>query len=60
VAITWNSVSNRSYRLQYTTNLADTNWVDLPGDITAQGFSATKTDEIESAAQKFYHVILLP
>ncbi len=60
VAITWNSVSNRNYRIQCTTNLADTNWMDLPGDVTAQGFSATKTDEMETAAQKFYRVVLLP
>jgi hypothetical protein len=60
VTITWNSISNRSYRLQYSTNLVETNWIDLPGDVTAQGFSATKMDETETALQKFYRVILLP
>jgi hypothetical protein len=60
VAITWNSISNASYRLQYTTNFPATNWVDLPGDITAQSLSATKTDEMQSVLRKFYRVILLP
>jgi hypothetical protein len=60
IAIVWNSVSNRSYRLQSNTNIAETNWIDIPGDVQASSFSASKTDFTEQQSQNFYRVVLLP
>lgn len=60
VAIRWNSVSNRVYRLQSNTNLVETNWANIPGDVIATGFSALKTDVMDDAGMKFYRVVLLP
>jgi hypothetical protein len=59
VSITWNSVSNRNYRLQSNTNLTESNWTDVSGDVNAIGYSATKTDVMDQV-MKFYRVVLLP
>ena len=60
VWISWSSVSNRSYRLQSTTNVASSTWLDVPGDVTAGGISAIKSDAVDQSLQKFYRVLLLP
>ena len=58
VNLAWNSVSNWTYRVQYKTSLADTNWIDLPGDVQATNVTARKTDSTTSM-QRFYRVVLL-
>ena len=58
---TWNAISGKRYRLQYKNDLANPQWFDLPGDITAIGSSASKLDDtIMGLRQRFYRVILLP
>ena len=59
VTLGWLAISNRTYRVQYKTNLSDTNWSNLPGDVTALDPSAAKTDAI-GAATRFYRLIALP
>lgn len=56
----WSSISNRIYRVQYKTNLTDLEWSTLPGDVTAQGETASKTDSIDSTLRRFYRIELLP
>jgi hypothetical protein len=46
VPIVWTSVPTYVYRLQYNNNLTDAGWTDVPGDVTASGPTATKTDII--------------
>ncbi|MGH7954292.1 MAG: hypothetical protein ACREFE_20545, partial [Limisphaerales bacterium] len=58
VNLTWNSVSNWTYRVQYKTNLTDANWTDLPGDVLATNAISSKTD-VAVPAQRFYRLILL-
>jgi uncharacterized repeat protein (TIGR03803 family) len=58
VNLTWNSVSNWTYRVQYETNLTDVNWTDLPGDVLATNSISSATD-IESVSQRFYRLVLL-
>ena len=59
IVITWTSVSNNLYRVQYKANLATTNWVDLAPDVTATGSTASYTDHPVSAAQRYYRILLL-
>jgi hypothetical protein len=60
--IKWNSVSNLSYRLQYTADLADLIWSNIVPDITATGSVVTTTNGINNSTQRFYRVqvITLP
>lgn len=60
VQITWVSISNRMYRIQSATNLIDSPWIDVPGDIRATGSSSSKTDSTDQNTHKFYRVLLLP
>ena len=59
VTLSWTSIPGRIYRVQYSPNLSANSWVDLPGDITASGSTASKTDT-RTAALRFYRVALLP
>ena len=58
--ISWSAVSNHTYRLQYQSNLQDISWNDLPPDVTATGPTASATNNITGAAQRFYRVMLVP
>ena len=60
VVITWSSVSNRTYHLQYKTNLASPAWSDLSPDVVAAANTASFTDHPASGAQRYYRVGLLP
>jgi subtilisin-like proprotein convertase family protein len=59
VTLAWTSITGRLYRVQANTDLTGS-WVDLPGDVIANGSSATMTDSSGLATQRFYRVILLP
>jgi YD repeat-containing protein len=60
-SITWNSVSNKVYRVQYKNNLTDLDWLDLPNDVTASGTNSVKTDtSADGQTNRFYRVMLLP
>jgi len=57
---TWVSVSNLSYQVQYTTNLASPNWTNLlASPITATNGVLSASDSIADV-QRFYRVVLLP
>jgi hypothetical protein len=59
VTLTWQAVPGWNYRVQYKVSLADTNWLDLGGDVTATGLTATKlTSFVEDT--RFYRVNWLP
>ena len=58
VNLAWNSVSNWTYRVQYTTNLTDATWTDLPGDVLATNIISSKTD-VAVPTQCFYRLLLL-
>ena len=60
VVLTWSAVSNRTYHVQYKTNLASLSWTDLSPDITATGSTAFYTDHPNGARQRYYRVTLLP
>jgi hypothetical protein len=59
MTITWTSVSNSVYRVQYKSGLANTNWINLTPDITATGSAASYTDYPSGAPQRYYRVQLV-
>ena len=56
--ITWNSVSNQIYRLQYIDDLTTTNWTDAPFTVLAAGSKASATNAPGAIPQRFYRVRL--
>jgi uncharacterized delta-60 repeat protein len=59
--LTWHAISSRAYRVQYKDDLAGEAWLDLPGDVQAQGHTASKVDAtVQSGRQRFYRVMRLP
>jgi hypothetical protein len=58
--LTWSAIPGETYRVEYKTNLTDTAWIPLSGDVTSQGDTADKTDSSTSDAERFYHIIVLP
>jgi hypothetical protein len=54
--LTWAAVSNRTYRVQFKNSLDETNWADLPGDVTATNSTASKTDVLGDTT-RFYRLI---
>jgi len=59
--LTWTSLIGSTYRLQFQTNLIEALWINLPGDVTATGSTATKSDNtIGTSVQRFYRVNVVP
>jgi hypothetical protein len=54
--ITWESVSNRTYRLQYKNEITDPVWIELPEDVVATGPSCAITNATGGATHRFYRV----
>jgi hypothetical protein len=60
VTLTWLAQRGFTYRVQHRPSLnPDTPWINLDGDVTADGNSAAKTDAtLSGSAQRFYRVLL--
>lgn len=58
VNLSWSAISGKVYRVQYKSDWA-VSWASLPGDITASGPVATKTDASGLVNQRFYRVLLI-
>lgn len=58
-SMTWNTVSNVSYVMQYSTNLLSTNWFIL-GTNTATGSTLTVTNSTSAQSYLFYRIRELP
>ncbi|MGA3283764.1 MAG: protease pro-enzyme activation domain-containing protein [Verrucomicrobiota bacterium] len=59
LVLSWNSLSNIAYQVQYSTNLTETNWVILSTN-TATGPVMTCTNAYGSDLQRFYRIRRLP
>jgi hypothetical protein len=59
VTVSWTSVSNSVYRVQYRANVASGSWLNLAPDVTALGSTASFIDHPGAAPQRFYRVVLL-
>jgi hypothetical protein len=60
VTLTWTAIAGQIYRVQHTSDLIGNSWTNLPPDVTAVGSTASKSDSIGAAVQKFYRVQVLP
>ncbi len=60
ISFTWSALLGRSYQVQFTTNLTQTNWRALALPIAATNAIATASDTIGADRQRFYRVVLLP
>ena len=59
VTFTWNSLASIMYQVEYSTNLATTNWTILSTN-TATGPILTLTNPTSSDPQRFYRIRRLP
>jgi hypothetical protein len=58
--IQWASVAGKTYRLQFKNTLNAAAWQNVPGDVTATGGTASKTDSTASGqAQRYYRVVVV-
>jgi len=58
ITITWSAVAGLKYRVQFKPTLRASTWSDLPGDVTAGGTTATKTDNTVSGNERYYQIEL--
>jgi hypothetical protein len=56
--ITWSAIEGQSYRLQYKSDLDDTNWNDILPDVTASGSTASIGDPLDSVPRRYYRVLV--
>jgi hypothetical protein len=60
-AISWNSIPGRTYRVHYKSSLSSPSWLELPGDVTADAWTAFRLDcTIGRTGQRYYRVQMLP
>lgn len=55
----WIALQGHQYQVQSTTNVAQTNWINVGGPVTAGSFLLTSTNALTTNRQVFYRVILL-
>ncbi|MDB6109459.1 MAG: Na-Ca exchanger/integrin-beta4, partial [Pedosphaera sp.] len=59
IVLGWSAIAGQSYRVEYTTDL-NAGWNSLPGDVLANGSTATKLDPATLGQQRFYRILVLP
>jgi len=59
--LTWLSIPNRTYRVQFKASLSSLTWSNLVPDVVASSSSSTQVDNtIGASPTRFYRVALLP
>ena len=59
LTLVWRALAGETYRVQSKTDLTQTNWLDVAGDVTATGPNASKV--VNSGGPQLYcRVVLLP
>jgi hypothetical protein len=56
--LTWPAYPGKTYRVQYKNNLSDASWTDLPPDVPATDYTASKSDS-SPARQRFYRLLVV-
>ncbi len=59
MVITWTSVPDHTYRLQYKDSLSSTNWLDEIPDIQATGVITSQTNTFDNIPLRIYRVKML-
>ncbi len=57
--LTWSALAGGTYQLQYSTNLIQTNWMNLGPQLPATNATANASDFIGPDPQRFYRAVLL-
>lgn len=57
--VTWTATPGTVYTLQWKANVADTNWVNVPGNVTASGSTASKSEAVGTNTQRFYRILIV-
>ena len=60
VEISFRTMTNTKYQVEWSTNLAGTNWTPLGAPIIGRGTNASAFDSTRSGAQRFYIVLVVP
>ena len=60
VTLSWNTAPARWYRVEYTTNLNGSAWIELGGDLAATAHKTEFIDMAPNSAQRFYRIRLMP
>jgi hypothetical protein len=58
--LSWTALAGALYQVQYSTDLAQANWINLGGAITATSNPMTAPVTIDPGPPQFYRVVLLP
>jgi hypothetical protein len=58
LAFTWYAIPGQTYQIQYTTNLAPVNWINLGDPIFVTNTTTTASDVIKPDPQRFYRAVL--
>lgn len=58
--LSWTALPGALYQVQYSTDLAQANWINLGGAITATSNPMTAPVTIDAGPPQFYRVVLLP
>jgi hypothetical protein len=56
----WNAVSNISYQIQFTTNLAVPNWQNLASMMSPTNCVMTFTNAPSQFAEELYRILIIP
>jgi hypothetical protein len=57
--VIWAATPGTVYTLQYKTNLLDSSWISIPGNVTASGNTASTNDAVGSTTQRYYRVVVV-
>ena len=60
INLTWNTMAGLAYQLQYTTNVASANWINLGGPTNATVGTMSASDVIGPGSMRYYRVALVP
>jgi len=60
INFSWASAAGRSYQVQYKTNLAQINWINLGSPTSAVSTVTSSSDTIGPGPRRFYRIALLP
>ncbi len=58
ITFSWNAISNSTYQIQATTNLAQTNWMILATNLATN--TTMSASEPITNQQEFYRIVLVP
>jgi hypothetical protein len=60
VNLTWTTMAGLAYQIQYQTNLASANWLNLGGPTNATSGTMSAADVIGPGSARFYRLALVP